>query len=89
MAAPTVTVSLDKPTYAPGEKMTLTVNYADADTKAITLTVVATDSAGNTSAPTTVTAVIDPVGLTVTSSPVRAWTKVSDTGSVAVFTATA
>lgn len=89
MAAPTVTVSLDKPTYAPGEKMTLTVNYADADTKTITLTVVATDAAGNTSAPTTVNAVIDPVGLTVTSSPARTWTKVSDTGSVAVFTATA
>lgn len=89
MATPTVTASLNKPAYVPGEVITLTVNYGDTDTKALTVTVSVTDSAGNSSAPVTVNAVVDPLTLTVSSSPVRTWTKVSDSGSVAVFTATA
>jgi hypothetical protein len=88
MAAPTVTASLDKSGYAPGERMTLTVTYADADTATITVSVTATDSAGNTGAATAV-AVIDQGTVSVTSSPARPWTKVSDNGTVAVFTATA
>lgn len=89
MASPTVTASLDKPAYAPGEQMTLTVTYGDPDTEALTVTVVVTDREGNTSAPAEVTAIIDPLTLTVTDDSGRTWTKVSDTGAVAVFRSTA
>lgn len=89
MANPTCSASLDQATYAPGETMTLTVTYGDPDTQSLTVTVVVTDSAGNPSAPATVTAVIDPLTVSVTSEPARTWTQVSDSGSVAVFTATA
>jgi hypothetical protein len=88
MATPSVSASLDKTTYAPGESMTLTVNYSDPDTDAVQVTITVTDKSGNQSAPTTLTAVIDPLTVGVTD-PDRAWTKVSDTGTVAVFTATA
>lgn len=89
MPAPTVTASLDRTTYTPGDKMTLTVNYGDTDTQTITITVQATDTTGATSQPTTVVAVIDPTTLEVTSTPSRTWAKQSDNGTVAVFTATA
>ena len=89
MATPTVTASLNKPTYQPGEQMTLTVNYSDTDTRSMSVTITVADSQGNTSAPTTVNAVIDPSTITVNDTSGRVWTKQSDTGSVAVFTATA
>jgi hypothetical protein len=88
MSQPTVSASLSKSVYAPGELMTLTVNYGDADTQAVKVTVQVTDLSGNTSAPVTVSAVIDPVTLTLTDAT-RTWEKVSDTGSVAVFTSVA
>lgn len=88
MSQPTVSASLSKSVYAPGELMTLTVTYGDADTKPVRVTVVVTDSSGNTSAPVTVGAVIDPLTLKVTD-PSRTWEKVSDTGTVAVFTSLA
>lgn len=89
MAAPTVTASLNKATYKPGEQMVLTVAYADADTKAVSVSIVVTDSTGAASLPATVSAVIDPTTITVTDSSTRTWTKQSDTGAVATYTATA
>lgn len=89
MAAPTVTASLDASTYSPGDPITLTVGYADPDTRPVTLTIVLTDSQGNSSAPVRVTAVIDPLTVGVTDDSGRAWTKVSDTGAVAVYRAVA
>lgn len=88
MATPTVSASLNKSAYAVGEVMTLTVNYGDADQKSGTITIKVTDAEGNTSAPVTATYLIDPLTLAVTDSG-KTWTKVSDSGSVAVFTATA
>jgi uncharacterized protein YfaS (alpha-2-macroglobulin family) len=88
MTAPTVAAALDKATYKPGDTMTLTVTYADPDRQTLTITTTVVDSTGNT-AQATVAAVIDPATVAVTSTPPKAWTKVSDTGTVAVFTATA
>lgn len=89
MTSPTLSASLDKPTYPVGALMTLTVTYGDADRTAMSVTITVKDAEGNTSAPVTIPVVIDPLTLTVTSTPARVWTKVSDTGTVAVFTAVA
>lgn len=88
MTTPTVTASLDKATYNTGDTATLTVSYSDPDNKPLTVTVTLTDSAGNKSAPATVAAVIDPSTVNVTDSSGRAWVNASDSGAVAVFTAT-
>ncbi|MFF5171787.1 hypothetical protein ACFY3U_04025 [Micromonospora sp. NPDC000089] len=89
MAAPTVTASLNAATYSPGDQMTLTVSYGDPDTRPVTVTIVVTDAQGNSSAPAKVGVVIDPLTVTVTDDSGRAWTKVSDTGAVAVHRAVA
>lgn len=90
MATPTVSASLDKPSYAPGDKMTLTVSYADADNDAGTVTVIVTDAEGNKSDPVTAAYnIADTETLAVTDDGGRTFKKVSDNGSVAVYTATA
>lgn len=89
MAAPVVTASLDAAAYSVGDTIMLTVSYGDTDTETITITVQATDKAGNTSAPVSVSALIDPVNVAVADDGERTWSKLSDTGAVAVFTATA
>jgi len=88
MANPTVSASLNKPAYQPGETMTLTVTYGDFDTKVISLNVTATDSQGNTGSTGPVNAIIDPVTLAVTD-PDHVWAKQSDNGAVAVYTSVA
>lgn len=89
MASPTVSASLDKTTYALGDTATLTVTYADADTQPLTVTITVTDSTGNTSDPVSVTAnITDSVTVTVTDDSGRTWAKKSDTGAIAVYTAT-
>lgn len=89
MAAPTVTVALNAAVYAPGDDMRMTVTYSDADTRPVTVTVVVTDVRGHSSAPAQVTAVFDPLTLTVTDDSGRAWTKLSDNGAVADYRAVA
>jgi hypothetical protein len=85
MAIPTLTASLNKATYAPGENMLLTINYADADSQSVSVTIVVTDAAGNSSAPVTVAAFIkDTTTLAVTEAG-KTWTKISDNGAVAVY----
>lgn len=85
---PTVSASLDKPRYAKGDRVTLTVVYGDADSATNPLTVTATDASGGTGTAVIQLVVADPVTLTV-ADPKRAWTLVSDTGSIAVFSSTA
>ncbi|MER7460981.1 hypothetical protein [Micromonospora sp. NPDC126480] len=89
MAAPTATASLNAAVYSPGDPMTLTVRYGDPDTRPVTVTVVVTDAQGNSSAPARITAVIDPLTLTVTDDSGRTWTRLSDNGAVAVYRAVA
>ncbi|MBQ0903907.1 hypothetical protein [Micromonospora sp. U21] len=89
MAAPTAIAALSAPDYSPGDQMLLTVTYSDTDTKPLTVTIVVTDAQGNSSAPVKVTAVIDPLTLTVNDDSGRTWTRVSDNGSVAVYRAVA
>ncbi|TDC39650.1 hypothetical protein E1211_03610 [Micromonospora sp. 15K316] len=89
MAAPTASASLNASTYSPGDQMNLTVTYGDADTRPLTLTIVVTDAAGNSSAPIRVAAVIDPLTVTVTDDSGRTWTRLSDNGAVAVYRAVA
>lgn len=71
--------------------MTLTVNYGDpADAASGTVTVTVTDSQGNVSTPATVSYnIADPTTVAVSDSDGHTFAKVSDTGSVAVYTATA
>ena len=89
MANPTVNALLDKAIYRPGDTMRLTVNYSDPDQKTVAVTVQVTDSLGNTSAPVTVNAVVDQLTVAVADSSGRAWTKQSDNGSQAIYTALA
>lgn len=86
---PTVTASLNKATYIKGETITLTVNYRDADTKTVTVTITVKDAAGNLGTATVPLTVADPLTLTVTDTDGRVWAKVSDSGSVAVYSAVA
>jgi hypothetical protein len=87
MAAPTATASLNATAYAPGAQMLLTVVYGDLDHQGLTVTVVVSDAQGNSSAPVKVSAVIDPLTITVTDDSGRTWSRVSDNGSVAVYRA--
>lgn len=89
MANPTLSASLDQATYAKGDTMTLTVTYGDADQEALSISVQVTDASGNTTGPVGLSAVIDPLTLHVADPSGREWTRVSDTGSVAVYQATA
>lgn len=90
MANPTVSASLNKTSFAPGEQMILTVSYADADNDSLQVTIVVTDASGNASEPVVVTAnIADPVTLEVTDDSNRTWTKQSDNGAVAVYRAVA
>ena len=88
MADPQVSASLDKTAYAPGETATLTVNYGDSDNSTATVTITVEDGAGHIGTTELVLTRRDPLTLAVADSSGRVWTKVSDTGSVAVFTAT-
>jgi hypothetical protein len=89
MANPVAAISTDKQTYAVGETITATMTYSDPDARAVTITGTATDAEGHATQATVVINISDPVTPAVSDSASHTYTKVSDTGSVAVFTATA
>lgn len=85
MANPTLTASLNKETFAPGEEMVLTVQRSDADSHSGSVTIVVTDSQGNSSEPIIVPwTVQDQTTVSVTDSS-RVWTLDSDNGHTAVY----
>jgi len=96
---PSITsITLDKPNgYNAGDTITATVNYVagtSSSTSTRTYTGTATDSVTGQSGQIQVTFTtsdnaIDAESVTVSDTGSRNWTKVSDNGSVAVFTATA
>jgi hypothetical protein len=90
MAVPTVSASLNKPSYAPGETMILSIIYGDIDNQQLKVTIMVEDSQGNKSAPVTIAAnIVDPLTISVSDVDGRVWTKQSDSGTVAVYRAVA
>ncbi len=94
VSAPVVSsITFDKTGYTPGQTVIATVNYAPGVSgQAQTFTGTATDAAtgqqGTLSVSFTVNA-NDSTTIAVSDSGSRTWTKASDSGTVAVFTATA
>lgn len=93
MANPTLTGSLNKQVFSPGEQIIATLQYGDADNSVedSTVTWTATDAQGNSVDLTLNYSVrsTDPVTLSYADSSGRTWTESSDNGSVAVETTTA
>ncbi len=93
--APVITsVTFDQASYPPGAKITATVNYTPGSSQvSFTASITVTDSAnGQTASKSAGFAVTeaDPTSVTgFSDTGSRTWTKVSDSGGVAVFTATA
>jgi hypothetical protein len=91
-------MTFDQADYAPGDVVTLTVDYvsdaAGVNPVTATATATVTDSAGAVTATDSAPLVVnEPVSagdvVSVTDTGSRVWTEVSDSGSVAVFTSTA
>jgi hypothetical protein len=100
MSAPSITsITFDKTAYNSGDLIQATVAYvagtSGGQPSTQTLTGTATDSVTGQSGALTVTFTVsgqtvkDPTAVTVSDSGNRSWAKVSDNGSVAVFTAAA
>jgi hypothetical protein len=89
MATPVVeNVRLDKQSYVPGTKATLTFDAYDPDSRQVEVTITVSDSSGS-SEPVTVTLNInDPITTTVTDSEGRSWTKVGAVGVTQTWEAT-
>lgn len=92
--APSITsITFDKASYLPGDIITATVSYvAGSSDVSQTFTGTAVDSVSGEEGTLQVSFVVtepDQTNITVTDSGGRAWAEISDTGSVAKFTATA
>lgn len=91
-------LTFDEASYAPGDTITLTVDYTP-DTPSVvpqtfTATAVITDSAGTQVATSSAPFVVNEAQaagdtVSVTDDGSRTWAEVSDSGSVAVFTTSA
>lgn len=88
-----LTITLDRDVYAPGDLITLTATVAAGERDrfsetpaAVTVSVL---GGGDGTATFTLRQQVGPAGITCTDDGGRAWTKVEDDGVTAVFTATA
>lgn len=85
-------ITFDQTAYLPGTTITATVNYTPGmQNSTQTFTGTATDSKNRTGTLAVSFSVLQAVATSATAadSGSRVWTKVSDSGGVAVFTATA
>jgi hypothetical protein len=89
MANPILSASLDKSSYAPGDQMLLTVQYGDPDNASSAIHVKGVDLEGNPASVDVTYTVADTVTLEVDDDGGRVFTKISDSGTVAVYKATA
>lgn len=94
MSAPVITsITFDQSSYLPGQTITATVNYTPGTEPVTqTFTGTATDSATGQTGTLSVSFQVvknDATAVTVADSGNRTWTKASDTGTVAKFTAVA
>ncbi len=93
MALPTLTASLDKTSYNVGDIMVMTVDYSDADnwTRQDQQVITGTDQDNNSVVVQITTTIVsaDQVLLSIVDSVGRTWTKQSDNGSRAIYTAVA
>lgn len=81
----TISATLDKPSYAPGQTMTLTVTYSVPAESTVTVKA-SVAVLGDTVSTPAVKVAIKHVAVV---DPDRTWTLKSDNGSRAVYTATA
>lgn len=93
-SAPTITsITFDKATYNPGDTITATVDYSAGKSDVTqTFTGTATDNTTKETGSLQVTFTVtenDTTVISVSDSGNRVWTQISDTGSIAKFTATA
>jgi hypothetical protein len=94
MSAPSITsITFNKPNYIPGDLITATITYVNGTSPSVqSFTGTATDNmtglVGNLTVSFTVS-ISDYSFVSTVDSGAHIWTKVSDSGSVAVFTATA
>lgn len=93
-APPSVTsITFDQPAYSPGQVITATVTYVPGTSAQTTsLTGTATDKNTSQTGKLTVTFTTvapDPTTVSVSDTGNRTWTAVSDSGTVATFTAVA
>ena len=95
--APSLTISTDKPSYAPGDTVTLTAAYSDETGTTFTVNVTA-DAADSASPPNTATATTsfavssaasELMTITVTDDHGDTYAQVSNVPGTAVFTTTA
>jgi len=89
MSTPTVSAVLDKPSYSPGERMTLTVTYADADTTSYPVVVTVTDAAGGQGSATVNVVRNDQLTISVSDPTGKVWVPQSNDGARAVYATTA
>lgn len=89
MAAPVLSAVTDKPSYAPGELVTLTVTRSDPDSRLVSVSLLGTDSGGATTPITIGFDIADPVTLAMTDDGGLVWTLDSDDGTTTVYSATA
>jgi hypothetical protein len=86
-------ITFDKTSYNPGDVITATVTYVPGSSSSVqNLTGTATDSVSGATGTLQVTFTVvtkDTTTVSVSDTGSRIWTKKSDTGTVAVFTATA
>lgn len=91
--APAVTVTADQPSYAVGDKITVTVDYSDPANPGTQLTVTATvnNADGTTSTGTATVSVgsaaASPLAVSVTDSFGDTYTQASNVAGTAVFSA--